>query len=134
MKPIIHETLGHVLNSHTLEVAKIQDTFVGDEVAVATIKHGIEILQAAREVIRIKDGILAGLGQAGAAHRGDVNPGDWQKAGAAPRRGGNSAGRILTAEIDDAVARKEIHEMFRYSNRSHARPAATVRNAKSLVK
>ncbi len=69
----------------------------------------------------------------GPAHERDVNPRNHQNARAAPRRGRHGADGIFAAEIDDRMAGQKFRQMFRHANRPHARPAAAVRNAKSLV-
>ncbi len=91
------------------------------------------LFQAFGDVVRVKDGVFGGLGQARPAHCGDIGPGNREDARAAPRRGRDCADRILAAQIYHGMAGQEVHQMFGYGNWSHARPAAAVRDAEGLV-
>ena len=106
---------------------------MGHEAVLALVERGEIRLQALGDVVRVEDGELGGVGQAASAHEGDVDPGDEQNAGAAPRRGGDGADGIFAAEVDDGMAGEEGHEVFRHADGAHAGTAAAVRDAEGLV-
>ena len=76
MVAVIHQTLGHVFHRDTLELAKIENAFVGHQIAMAAVENGIEVLQPASDVVGIEDSVLACFSQASAPHGRDIHPGD----------------------------------------------------------
>jgi len=82
---------------------------MGDEAGGAAIENGEVVLQAPGDIIGVKDGVLGRLGQPGPTHRGNIDPRDYEDAGAAPGRGSYGADRVFAAEIDDPVPRQELH-------------------------
>ena len=69
----------------------------------------------------------------GAAEHPDVAVGDQQHARAAPRRGGDRRDGFAAADADGGMSREVRRQMRRHGDRSHARPAAAMRNRERLV-
>src|SRR6266702_3908192 len=83
------------------------------------------VLQPFGDVVGVEDGVLGRLSQTLAAHRGNIDPGYGEDAGTAPGRSRNGPNRIFAAEIH--------HRMVRNAYGTHARAAASMRNAKRFV-
>ena len=133
VEAIVHKALGHILDGDVLKLAQVKDALVGDEVAVAAVEDGEVGLQPLGDVVRVENGILGRLSQAGTAHCGDIDPGDRENAGAAPGGGSDSARRVFPAQVHDGMTGQELHQVFRHADGAHARTAAAVRDAKRLV-
>src|SRR5213078_503252 len=102
------------------------------------------LLQTLRDVIRIEDCDLRCFGQTGCTHRGDVNPGDGEETGTAPRRRSDGTDRLeFNRQVvpnarrfvngNNRMARQKSDQVLGHANRSHARSAAAVGDAKRLV-
>ena len=104
------------------------------DAAVAARVEDREVpLQARLDVVGVQNGVPRRLGHAITPEHLHVGVGNQQDAGAAPRRRRHGVDGAGAAGLHDRVARQIGCEMRRDANRSHAGPAAAVRNAERLV-
>src|SRR5262245_46487010 len=160
MKAVIHQAFCDIFDFNTCAspLTQVHNAFVRDEAMFALEKNGKVRIEAFSDVISIENRQLACAFQTVGAHHSNVPPCNGQNAGAAPRSGCYvatiaSAVSVISTDrvagwtpsvlsftkqnsaspwIDDVFAWEIWHQMSRYSYRSHARSAATVRNAKRL--
>src|SRR5436309_3645013 len=114
-------------------MTQIENALVRHQVAMPLIKDRKKLLQAAGDVVSVEDRDFSRLCQAIPAHEPDVNPGYNEDAGAAPWRGGDGANALFAAGRNERVPGQKWRQMFGHTDGPHARAAASVRNAESLV-
>ena len=136
MEAVIDDALGDVFDldpRRCFERPAIDDALVRDEAVLSGIERRIVLGEATRHVVGVEDRHLGGLHQSFASHQRDVCPGDRQDPRAAPRRGRDSAARLLLAQRHHRMVRQERPQVLRHADRPHPRAAAPVWDAKRLV-
>ena len=88
MKAVVHQSLGDVvhLQAVVLQRASVEYALVGHPPFSASVENRIGVFKASGDIVGTKNGDAGGFGEPAAAHHGDIGVGDWQDAGAAPRR------------------------------------------------
>ena len=133
METVIHEPFGHILHSHRLEWAEIQDAFVGDVTIATPVEHRVVGSQPGGDVIGVQDRHPRGLGQTVRAHRRDVHPRDRQNPRAAPGGTGHRATSQSLPWRHHGMRWQKRGEVRCHADRTHARTPAAVGNAERLV-
>mmetsp|Transcript_43592 Transcript_43592/g.64033 ORF Transcript_43592/g.64033 Transcript_43592/m.64033 type:complete len:275 (+) Transcript_43592:109-933(+) len=119
--------------TRVLERTKIHDELVSNAAVLSCEKHFELSLEAGLHVIGVKDGELCCALQTPRAHHLDVHPRDRQDRCRTPGRSSNGTHSLRAAGLDNGVARKVGRQASNYTNGSHARATATVRDAEGLV-
>lgn len=110
MESVVLKTLRHVdgLDARrVLELADIEDEFVGAAAVVVRVDDGVVWLEAREDVVCVEEGYLRGLREADGAHHLDVGPADGQDARAAPGGAADGVDGFFAACFGAQVAREE---------------------------
>src|ERR1035437_1380396 len=136
MKSVINQSLCNVLDFHVrggLELTTIDNALVRDEIAVTFVKRREIRFEPLRNVVGVQDCNLRRIRKAFAAHECDIHPRDGENAGAAPWRRGYRTDTLRAADFSKWMLRQIRSQVPGDRNRSHARAAAPMGDAKRLV-
>ena len=135
MKTVIHQALGDVLCRHAagfLQRAQVQDAFVCDMAVFTGVERRVMVLEAGADVVGAQNSHFGRLFQAFGAHHAAVHPADRQHRRIAHGRRRDGADAI-DMNTGRGMAGQVGHQVRHHADRTHARPAAAVRNAEGLV-
>lgn len=98
MKSIIHQPFCNIVHLYArggFERAQIENKFVSNPTARASVKNRVVVGKSFGEVVGVQDGDFGATGEAFTSHHGEEHPRDDQDAGAAVRSGGDGSDLIF---------------------------------------
>src|SRR5437763_182514 len=136
VEAVVHQPLRHVLHLDAgvaLHLAQIEDALVRDGAVLPDVEDREVRREALGDVVRVEDGDACRVCEPFRSHQLDVRPRDEKDRRAPPRRGGDRADRLLSADAHDGMTWQVRREMLRDADGPHPGPAAAVRDAERLV-
>ena len=136
VEAVVHEALRDVLHLDTcgrLERTRVDDALMCHAAVLPLVEHLVVPLQLVRDVVRVEDRDLGGLGEALTAHHVDVHHRDRENACAAPGCRRHRANALHSTRGNHAVGRQEGREVRHHADRAHAGAAPAMRDAEGLV-
>ncbi len=97
MKPVVHESFGHVLDidvGAVFPVTQVEDAFMSDQAVRAAVEDGETRFQALGNVVGVEDCQLTGLFQSLGAHHPNIHPGNGRDTGTAMRGASDRAAAV----------------------------------------